>query len=186
MPMSSAATIKDFWQWAFSRLRSDVTRGALAEFIVGRLVGADMMQLGSPDREYDLRMPSGLTIEVKSSAYWQEWSTDGGRPTTPSFSGLKCRLFLAGSGFAPTAEYHADLFVLSVLGRSPLDPPRDRLDPLDLDQWEFYVVTRAEFEAAGRPDRISLYAVRARGKPCSWRDLRVCVSAAEAADVRVK
>jgi len=180
-----AATVKDFWSWAYSRLRADVTRGVLAEFIVARLIGSDLGVPASPDREFDLKTASGRTVEVKSSAYWQDWETR--RPNAPSFSGLMGKEFTMGAGFAEKAAYAADLFVFCVLGKNAAEPPRALVNPLDLEQWQFHVLTRADLEADGEPGRLSLAGVRRLAKDAcvtedahvGWRDLRAHVEAAQ-------
>ena len=178
------ATVTDFWRWGYSRLKADVIRGTLAEFIVARLLGSDLSDPGSPDREYDVLTRTGRTVEVKSSAYWQEWLTP--KPNSPAFSGLKCKAYSRETGFALRADYQSDLFVFCVLGHGPTDPPRDALDPLDLSQWEFYVLSRADLLSCNpppvvSPDRLSLYRVRLLTHACRWNELRGRVAEAERA-----
>jgi hypothetical protein len=66
------ATVHDFWVWSTGDLRENTTRGVLAEFFVARAVGAEAkMRVGWDN--YDVRTPSGIRVEVKSSAYLQSW-----------------------------------------------------------------------------------------------------------------
>src|SRR4051794_38674696 len=62
-----------FWQWSASDLVSNALRGRLAEFLVGQALGIANGVRAEWDA-YDLCMPSGLTIEVKSAAYLQAWA----------------------------------------------------------------------------------------------------------------
>ncbi len=180
---SGTATLLDFWRWGYSRLIADVTRGVLAEFIVARLIGADLRVPASPDREFDFKTTTGARIEVKSSAYVQDWQTRKRRTDSDtSFSGLKCRLFQSDSAlptYAAAAEYHAEIFVFCVL------KTRDEgeLDPLNLDEWDFYVLTRRELEQMlppNGPGRISLKILREHDKESlKARDLASRIAVAE-------
>jgi hypothetical protein len=178
------ATVIDFWRWGYSRLLADVTRGVLAEFIVARLVGSNMRVSGSPDREYDLQTPTGRTVEVKSSAYLQDWTTRKVRKDSDiAFSGLQGRLFQSDPNL-PTYEpkgYHADLFVFCVL--TTQDP--ELVDPLDLAQWRFHVLTRSDLVSMQSPDAVGLNRIRQYARihrhadVCSWAELRHRVQNAE-------
>ena len=84
---------------------------------------------------YDLRAPSGITVEVKSSAYVQTWHQD-------TFSRVSFDI-APKTGWDPwTNRYHthkkrhADVYVFCLLAHKD----QDTIDPLDLDQWQFYVL----------------------------------------------
>lgn len=65
-------SLLDFWQWSASDLMNNTIRGIMAEFIVAQTLGiADNIR--SPWDAYDLLLPNGIKIEVKSSAYIQSW-----------------------------------------------------------------------------------------------------------------
>ena len=51
-------TVCDFWQWAFSDLLQNTTRGILAEYIVALLLGNDC-QIRNPWSAYDLKLADG-------------------------------------------------------------------------------------------------------------------------------
>ena len=62
-----------FWQWYASDLAGNALRGCIAEYLVLQALGAN------PDvrQEWDavdIRLSSGLTVEVKSAAYHQSWA----------------------------------------------------------------------------------------------------------------
>ena len=69
-----AFSLLDFWRWNASDLVSNTLRGRLAEFIVGSAVGMDFSAPRQEWDNYDLDTPSGIKIEVKSSAYIQSWN----------------------------------------------------------------------------------------------------------------
>ena len=69
----TAFSLLDFWRWDASDLLNNTTRGRLTEFIVGSAVGVDFSTPRQEWDNYDLDTPSGIKIEVKSSAYIQSW-----------------------------------------------------------------------------------------------------------------
>ncbi len=140
--MPSPTTLGDFWQWAYSDIVGNINRGILAEFIVARV-------LGSPEAvrtiwtSYDLDTSAGVKVEVKSAAYLQSWSQK--EVSRPMFS--IGRTF----GWDPqTGEYtkerrrHSDVYVFCLLAYKG---DKHDLNPLDLRQWEFYVVATSKIEA---------------------------------------
>lgn len=138
---SIGATVLDFWRWSGSDLLSNVWRGVLAEFLVARALDVTH----EPRQEwvsYDLRTRAGVTVEVKSAAYAQSWSQR--RPSTVEFD-IRPRKQVWDPGTNETTELpesqrRADVYVFCVLGRKDLTA--DDTDPLDIDQWSFYVMAR--------------------------------------------
>ena len=67
--------LQDFWRWAYSDLLNNTHRGVLAEFLVHSALEAK--DVARADwLPFDLTSPSGLRIEVKSSAYLQAWTPE--------------------------------------------------------------------------------------------------------------
>jgi len=64
----------DFWRWSMSDLVRDATRGRLAEFIVAKALSISIDAVRDEWGAYDLKMPEGIKIEVKSAAYIQSWN----------------------------------------------------------------------------------------------------------------
>ena len=62
-----------FWQWSASDLASNALRGRLAEFLVAQALGVSHGVRAEWDA-YDLRSQDGITVEVKSAAYFQTWA----------------------------------------------------------------------------------------------------------------
>ena len=127
-------TLLAFWQWSASDLVSNATRGILAEYIVANALGLAGGVRGEWDA-FDLLTKNGVKIEVKSAAYLQSWYhkklsaiTFGIRPT---------RLWNASTNeLAAELKRQADIYVFCVLNHKE----KDSLDPLNLDQWEFYIL----------------------------------------------
>jgi hypothetical protein len=152
-----------FWQWSVSDLISNATRGRLAEFIVARALGIRTEE-GFRDEwaKFDLLTPSGVTIEVKSSAYVQSWLQ-----TTPSSINFGTKATL---GWDPetntmetTARRHAHVYVFAILRH--LDATT--IDPLDVSQWLFYVLPTSTLNARKRSQHsITLNSLERECKQC--------------------
>lgn len=69
------AAIMDFWRWAFGNLLNNDIRGVFAEWLVAKVLEIPLAVRQSW-RGWDLETPEGIKIEVKASAYLQEWPTE--------------------------------------------------------------------------------------------------------------
>ncbi len=127
------ATVADFWRWGFSDLRENILRGVMAEFLVARALGTRQSTRAAWDN-YDVLSPTGIRVEVKSSAYLQSWSQR--RLSSLRFSGLSGLTWEPKQGWGGEREYRADVFVFAV--QTCREP--EHYDPLDTGQWEFYAV----------------------------------------------
>ena len=139
--LSTGATLLDFWRWSGADLLNNVWRGVLAEFLVARALDVTH----EPRVEwagYDLRTRSGVKVEVKSAAYVQAWHQNG--PSAIQFDiAPRKQVWDAATNRTtvfPQPKRPADVYVFCVLGRDDL---ADIPDPLDVDQWAFYVLGRA-------------------------------------------
>ncbi len=142
-------SIQEFWRWAYSNVRDNTHRGVLAEFIVASAVNA---QEAARDawRSFDLTTPEGIRLEVKSAAYLQGWYQR--RPSRISF-GVRPTLLWdpATNEFVGEPRRHADAYVFCLLAETD----GTRVNPLDMNQWEFYVVSRLVLDERF-PDRKQL------------------------------
>ncbi|MBN2475131.1 MAG: hypothetical protein JXB62_11020 [Pirellulales bacterium] len=124
-----------FWQWSASDLVSNVTRGALAEYLVAQALGVAEDAVREEWAPYDLTAPDGTRVEVKSAAYLQSWHQDRLSPIT--FRVPKTLAWDKQTNRQSQAtQRHADVYVFALLGHRD----KNTLDPLDVSQWEFYVV----------------------------------------------
>jgi hypothetical protein len=135
-PISTAGkTLLDFWKWNGSDLISNATRGRLAEFIVASALCIDLSIPRDEWSAWDLTSPEGIRIEVKSAAYLQSWTQQ--KLSRIIFSIRPARTWDGSSGgMADEARRSADVYVFCLLRHQD----KETLDPLDLGQWEFYVV----------------------------------------------
>jgi hypothetical protein len=128
-------SLLDFWKWSVSDLLSNATRGRFAEFIVGAAIGCDLKKVRDEWAEYDLISPEGIRIEVKSSAFIQSWDQK-------NFSKISFSIRNSNSWDPETGKYNtnksrpSDAYVFCLLHHKD----QATVNPLDLDQWSFYVV----------------------------------------------
>lgn len=109
-------------------------RGALAEYLVATALGAASGARAGWDT-VDIRTPEAWCIEVKSAAYLQSWAQS-------QASGISFSIAPASGWDTQTGTTSAevlrrsDVYVFCLLHHQD----KQTLDPLDLDQWTFYVL----------------------------------------------
>lgn len=129
----------DFWQWSVSDLVSNVTRGRLAEFIVATSLEVDFKTPRDEWQAYDLLTPQGIKVEVKSASFIQSWNQI--KYSTIIFSTKATKYWdRKSNSYAKTIKRQADIYVFCLL--SYLD--HTTINPLNLDQWEFYILSTKE------------------------------------------
>ncbi len=129
----------DFWKWSVSDLVSNTTRGVLAEFIVATAVNINFSIPRADWDAYDLTTPDGIKIEVKSASFIQSWHQE--RLSKISFSIKPALHWDSKTGKqSKTRARHADVYVMCLLSTTD----QEIINPLDLDQWEFYVLSVQE------------------------------------------
>ena len=124
----------DFWKWSVSDLVSNATRGILAEFIVASALDCSNGVRNEWDA-FDILF-DGTKIEVKSAAYLQSWA----------HAKLSNIIFTIRPTMAWDSQTNkidssprrqADIYVFCLLKHQN----KETLDPMNLDQWEFYVLS---------------------------------------------
>ena len=124
----------DFWRWSASDLASNALRGVLAEYIVAQALGVAEVPR-SEWEPFDLMGPGGAKVEIKSSAYLQTWAQRSYSKIT--FGIAPTRAWDADTGdYSGTIKRQSDVYVFALLAHRD----QESLDPLDLAQWEFYVM----------------------------------------------
>ena len=127
-------SIKDFWSWAYSDLYNTVNRGKFGEFIVASATGAENANnlTDINFNAFDLLYKGKYRIEVKTSAMIKS-----NRMPIPSFSIAKASLADENGNYIDGApkQRNSDIYVFCVFKADD-----EEQDPLDLDNWEFYVV----------------------------------------------
>lgn len=132
---ASDYTLLDFWRWSTSDLVSNATRGVLAEFLVAMALRVPLDQPREEWAAWDLTTPEGIKVEVKSAAYVQSWTQKNLSKIT--FNTPKTRAWDAESNQqSHEMRRQADVYVLCLLAHQD----KRSIDPLDLSQWEFFVL----------------------------------------------
>jgi hypothetical protein len=165
---ATGKTLLDFWRWSGSDLASNTHRGRLAEFIVASAMNIDLSVPREEWDAWDLTSPEGIRIEVKSAAYLQSWTQQDYSQIV--FSIRSARPWNASSGkFAEEPQRMADVYVFCLLKHQD----KDTLDPLDLEQWEFYVLPTGKLNEYERSDSsITLNSLREPCDPIPYSQLR--------------
>lgn len=134
-----------FWQWAGSDLVSNATRGRIAEYVVARALGLNTEGVRDEWAAFDLETPSGLKIEVKSAAYVQSWHQ--AKLSSVVFKTPKTRAWDAETNIQSGEPCRqADVYVFALLAHTD----KSTIDPLNVDQWHFYVVPTATLNVRTR------------------------------------
>lgn len=137
--------VSDFWRWSVSDLISNATRGRLAEFIVANALSISTEDVRDEWGAYDLLTPEGIKIEVKSAAYLQSWYQI--KQSLISFRTPRTRAWNAETNRQEQdARRQAHVYVFALLGHRV----KATLDPLDVDQWQFYVLPTWVLDARTR------------------------------------
>lgn len=171
-PLAEIGKIGEFWQWAMSDLLGNRNRGILAEYIVGKLIGAD---LSTPRLEWDCYdlVYGDHKIEVKSSAYIQTWHQPSDKRSTPQFGIAPHECWDARTNSNDKEKRRwADVYVFCVF---PADRKSDSRDVLDLNQWRFYVATTKTLDMHITAETKSIGMTKVRqicGEPVLYSELK--------------
>ncbi|MBM3289689.1 MAG: hypothetical protein FJY92_06015 [Candidatus Hydrogenedentes bacterium] len=161
-------TLLDFWQWSASDLLSNAQRGILAEFIIARAIGIELTQPRQEWDAYDLVTKDGTRIEVKSSSYLQTWHHE--KLSKVSFSIRKAKFWDPSTGkVSPEPTHAADIYVFALLAHKD----KCSVDPMQIEQWRFYVVPTKELEKRKRSQHsITLPSLQKIAPELRYSDLR--------------
>ena len=170
--------VLSFWQWSASDLVSNATRGVVAEYIVMRALGAGAAGVRDEWAPEDLCTTSGVKVEVKSAAFIQTWHQ--GRLSTISFRTPKTRAWDAATNRqSSTVKRQADVYIFALLAYQE----KSTIDPLNIDQWEFYVLPTHVLDARTRnQSSITLPTLSRLTRPIRYLDLRVAVEEAASSE----
>lgn len=125
---------RDFWEFQYSNIYS--LHGEIAEFIVARALGVNEAQNSEYWTLWDTTY-RGKRIEVKATAYYHLWNTDGSISKQRTFGITKANgaYDAEKSGNCDFCRQN-DIYVFCL----NLGSTKDSSYPLDLSNWEFYVV----------------------------------------------
>lgn len=138
-------TLLDFWRWSTSNIVSNAMRGMLAEFIVASALGIDLDGVRDEWGAFDLTTPEGITVEVKSSAFVQTWHQN--KLSRIIFRTPKTRAWDPDTNQQQKeSKRQAEVYVFALLAHQD----KASIDPLNVDQWRFFVVPTAALNARTR------------------------------------
>lgn len=132
---------------------------------------------------YDLSTEDGIKVEVKSAAFVQSWHQD--RLSTIQFQVRKTQAWdPATNRYNQERRRQADVYVFALLAH------QDKLsiDPLDVGQWQFYVLPTSVLDARQRSQHsITLRSLqRLCGAPVSYEGLAEAVGRAAVANAQTE
>jgi hypothetical protein len=158
-PLLNKHIVSDFWQWAYSDLLQNTTRGVLAEYIVAVLLGVDKTPR-NPWLPFDLKLNDGTTIEVKTMSRLQAWAQK--QLSDPKVVISEKRSWNPDTGILEqTPSLNADIYVICYF----TSEEHLAADPLNLDQWIFFVLVKKEVgEVLKMSKSISLKALNKMNK----------------------
>ena len=128
-------SLLDFWIWSGSNVLNNTLRGQIAEYIITKATGAKLPAIRIEWNSVDVITSQGISIEVKSAAYFQSWHQD--EPSKISFDIKKTRPWDNETNQrAKTPCRSAQVYVFCLL----TNKDRNTINPLDLSQWKFYIL----------------------------------------------
>jgi len=134
-----------FWKWFASDLVGNTIRGIIAEYIVARALGLAKSGIRDGWAAYDMETLSGKKIEVKSAAFIQSWHQK--HLSSIQFVIPKTRAWDADTNTQSTeSKRQADVYVFALL----VHTDKATIDPLNIDQWRFYVLPTSILDARKR------------------------------------
>ena len=146
---------------------NNTERGILAEFIIASAIGV-AGGTRSTWEKYDLSF-KGRGVEVKSAAYVQAWHQK--KPSSITFKIKLTKGWNAATGQYDTVKKRqADVYVFCLLAHMD----KATLNPLDLGQWEFYIVPTSRLnEALPSQQSVSLSRLKHLNiTPCGYAEIR--------------
>lgn len=165
-------SLLDFWKWSVSDILSNTTRGILAEFIVAKAQNADIAKVRNEWDAYDLITPRGIKIEVKSSAYLQSWEQFDYSRISFSIKAAKPWDWTTDKR-SELAIRSADCYIFCLLNHKD----KSTVNPLDLDQWEFYILSTKRINNYTRSQHsITLNSLRKLTKVLKFEDLNLVIN----------
>jgi hypothetical protein len=152
-------SVSDFWQWAYSDLLQNTTRGVLAEYIVAVLLNVDKSPR-NPWLPFDLKLDDGRTIEVKTMSRLQAWAQK--QLSEPKIVLAPKRSWDPVTGIMERdPSLNADIYIICYF----TSEDHSTADPLNLDQWNFFVLDKKEVgEVLKKSKLISLKALNKMNK----------------------
>lgn len=147
------ACVQDYWRWAHSDLNSNAERGKFAEFLVSCALNSAGETSGEWGAFDILWEAENVKVEVKTSAYLQIWGQKA--LSKPIFSTRPSRAWNpVDNTYEGESRRQADVYVFALENCTVQEMVNP--NPLDLSQWEFYVLPTSKLNERGTQRTISL------------------------------
>jgi hypothetical protein len=162
----------EFQDWAFGNTLENTTRGRLAEYIVAKalnVVSDQRVEWDHVDVEFH-----GYSIEVKASAYLQSWYQKAPSKITFDIAPRSWWWDRQSNEVEklPSPKRLADIYVFCVFNATE----RDRADPQDTSQWDFFVVSTSRMNnLLGGQKKASLTTISSIATRVSYDELKGAV-----------
>ena len=164
----TVATMNDFWSWAYSDVLGNTERGVFAEYLVAKALRVDYKDRISWDK-YDLLSDEGISVEVKSSGYFQTW---GQKEKSKLIFGIQPTKGwdYETDEFQEECKRQAEVYVFCVF---KCEEKNENMNPLDLCQWDFYLIPTVVLdEKLGNQKTVTLNKLLEIGaKKCIYENL---------------
>ena len=159
-----------FWQWANSEILSNTLRGVLAEYIVSIDVKCPY-EIREEWDAFDLISHENVKIEVKSSSYIQSWQQT--KLSNISFGIQPTVTWDKNNTRSSVAKRQSDVYVFCLLAHKE----QRTIDPLNLEQWEFYVLSTSVLDAkVGNQKTIALSSLlKLNPKKCKFGEINEAI-----------
>lgn len=163
-------TLLDFWRWSESDLLNSLTRTRLAEFMVASALGARAVGPRDERSSLELVTPDGVEVRVKSGSFLKSFPQ---RDLSKVVFNPLVRPSSPRAGGGRRASNRAQVYVFALLDHVE----KATVDPLDLDQWRFFVPPTSKLEALVTEQRAltvpALEELSSGSVPCA--DLKTAV-----------
>lgn len=166
----------EFWRWALGDLRMNNARGYLVEYLVAKAIG-DSARIRVEWGPYDAKSDNGTLVEIKATGHLQSWTTR--RLSIPKWSFKSVathRKWSDGLGDYLEVDPEDRVHVWVCALQTCSDPVS--YDPLDLEQWEFRVITHRQLLRTGQTSAGLSFFKRLGIEPVRYADLRAAVNEA--------
>ncbi|MDD4353583.1 MAG: hypothetical protein PHN56_03940 [Candidatus Nanoarchaeia archaeon] len=161
-------SLLDFWKWSVSDILSNATRGKLAEFIVATALDIDLKIPRNEWQAYDLITKNKIKLEIKSSAYLQSWFQK--KYSNIIFSIKESKEWDSKTNMlSKESKRQADVYVFCFLNHKD----KKTVNPLDLNQWEFYILSTKEVNNYKRSKlSINLESLKKLTNPIDYENIK--------------
>ena len=134
-------TLKDFWSFQYSDLTSFKIRDDISKFIVAKALNIANRKVEYLDG-HDLTSKEGIPIDVRTASYITSLKEKSSEEITFDIA-KKCK-----SNNEKIKKRYGFIYIFCLLSHRS----KEGLDPLDINQWEFYITTKSNLEKISGDD----------------------------------